>query len=219
MGEVIMDVIRPSHRQLGLVLLVGGVVSVGVLRGEPEPGNLTDKEKEALRQELQTMVKEDQDARNAAIQAKEPDAKLEKRIEEIVAKTTKRMKEIVGKFGWPGKSMVGEEGAHNAWLLVQHADRESAFQKQCLPLLEKAVKKGEASGKDLAYLTDRVLVADKKKQLYGTQFTMKDGELVPSPIEDEANVDKRRKEVGLETMAEYTKILKEVYKPKPPEKK
>jgi hypothetical protein len=88
-----------------------------------------------------------------------------------------------------------------------------------LPLLEKAVKQGEASGKDLAYLTDRLLVADMKKQLYGTQFTMKDGELVPSPIEDEANVDKRRKELGMETMAEYTKALRELYKGKEGEKK
>jgi hypothetical protein len=214
-----MDGLRPSHRQMCLVMFVGGVVSVGVLRGEPGPGNLTDKEKEALRQELQAMVKEDQDARNAMIQAKATDEKLLKRMEEIDTKNTKRMKEIVAKVGWPGKSLVGKEGADNAFLLVQHADRDGAFQKECLPLLEKAVKQGEASGKNLAYLTDRLLVADKKKQRYGTQFTRKDGEWAPFPIEDEANVDKRRKEVGLESMAEYTKALRELYKGSAEEKK
>jgi hypothetical protein len=200
-------------------VFVAAAACVGVLRAERETASLTDKEKEALRQELAAMVKEDQDARMAMIQAKAADAKLLKQVEEIDTKNTKRLKEIIAKIGWPGKSLVGEEGAHNAWLLVQHADRERAFQKECLPLLEKAVNQKEASGKDLAYLTDRLLVADNKKQLYGTQFTMKDGEWVPSPIEDEANVDKRRKELGMETMAEYTKALRELYRGKPGEKK
>jgi hypothetical protein len=201
-------------------VLVAGFACVGVLRAEREMASLTDEEKVTLRQELADMVKEDQDARMTMIQAKQPpNAVLVKRVEEIDTKNTKRMKEIIAKVGWPGKSLVGEVGAHNAWLLVQHADRDREFQKECLPLLEKAVKQKEASGKDLAYLTDRLLVADKKKQLYGTQFTMKDGEWVPSPIEDEANVDKRRKELGMETIAEYTKVLRELYKGKAGEKK
>jgi hypothetical protein len=62
-------------------------------------------------------------------------------------------------------------------------------------------------------------MGEGKKQLYGTQFTLKDGEFIPSPIEDEANIDKRRKEVGLDTLAEYTKTIREVYKKQTPEKK
>jgi hypothetical protein len=34
------------------------------------------------------------------------------------------------------------------------------------------------------------------------------------PIEDEANVDKRRAEVGLSTLAEYRELLKRIYFPK-----
>ena len=60
----------------------------------------------------------------------------------------------------------------------------------------------------MAYLTDRVLVAEGKPQRYGSQFFTVDGELKPRPIEDEANVDARRKEVGLGTMAQYTKLMK-----------
>jgi hypothetical protein len=54
-------------------------------------------------------------------------------------------------------------------------------------------------------------VAEKKKQRYGTQFRMTDGKLEPSPIEDEANVDRRRKEVGLPSLAEYRKTIEEIY--------
>jgi hypothetical protein len=89
------------------------------------------------------------------------------------------------------------------------------FQKRCLALLEKAVKAGDASARDLAYLTDRVLVGEGKKQVYGTQFRAVGGKLEPSPIEDEANVDRRRKEVGLGTLAEYKKALAETYRKKP----
>jgi hypothetical protein len=98
--------------------------------------------------------------------------------------------------------------------LVQHADQDRAFQKRCLKLLAEAVKKGEASPEHLAYLTDRVRVADKEKQVYGTQFHEVDGKMEPYPIEDEANVDGRRKEVGLPPLAEYRKMIEELYKPK-----
>ena len=79
--------------------------------------------------------------------------------------------------------------------------------------------KHEVSQRDLAYLTDRVLLAEGKKQIYGSQFQQKDGKLLPSPIEDEANVDKRRKEVGLNPLAEYAKQLAETYKSKDAGKK
>ena len=36
----------------------------------------------------------------------------------------------------------------------------------------------------------------------------------PYPIEDEANVDQRRKEVGLPPLAEYRKMIEGLYKPK-----
>jgi hypothetical protein len=186
------------------------------LLAEAEPA---PKINEELRKELADRVKEDQDARQAMIGSKTFNAEFVKKVEEIDKRNTAWLKGAIDKHGWPGNSLVGEEGAHNAWLLVQHADRDRPFQKRCLELLKGAVRKGEAAGKDLAYLTDRVLVGEGKKQLYGTQFTLKDGELAPSPIEDEANVDKRRKEVGLDTLAEYTKTMREFYKKQPPEKK
>jgi hypothetical protein len=76
------------------------------------------------------------------------------------------------------------------------------------------VKAGEASAADLAYLTDRVRVGENKEQVYGTQFRLVDGKWQPFPIEDEKNVDERRKEVGLSTLAEYRKTIEAVHKPK-----
>jgi hypothetical protein len=179
---------------------------------------------EALRKELKKRVKEDQDARNEFIKWLKEHPKSEAKpngappmmaqLEEIDRVNREWLKGLVEKHGWPGKSLVGKDGAHDAWLLVQHADKDHAFQKKCLDLIKDAAAKDEVSKTDLAYLTDRVLVAESKKQLYGTQFKEINGKLEPSPIEDEENVDRRRKEVGLPTMAEYRKQIESVYGPK-----
>ncbi len=161
----------------------------------------------AIRKELLALRDEDQAARNAMIKTDMKDEAAKKRVEEIDKKSTARMKEIIAKHGWPGNALVGEDGAHTAWLLVQHADKDPAFQKQCLALLEKAYKAGDATERDYAYLFDRVAVADGKPQRYGTQFM--NGK--PQPIEDEANVDARRKAIGLNTMAEYAQDMERMY--------
>ncbi|HEY7311706.1 MAG TPA: DUF6624 domain-containing protein [Gemmataceae bacterium] len=186
-------------------------VSVGMSGEKDNPAKPARNEE--LRRELLRRVKEDQDIRKEVLKAGSGETASRKMME-IDRKNTTRMKEILDQHGWPGKSLVGVDGAHAAWLLVQHADRDREFQKRCLKLLEKAVKADEAAGIDLAYLTDRVRVAENKKQVYGTQFEVKDGKLAPYPIEDEKNVDRRREEVGLPNLAEYRKTLEEVYKPK-----
>jgi Family of unknown function (DUF6624) len=87
-----------------------------------------------------------------------------------------------------------------------------------LPLVEAAYRQKKLQGQDYALLLDRVLVAEGKPQIYGTQAKnfdqWKGGEPVFDPIEDEANVDKRRAEVGLFPMAEYRRLLKQWYLPK-----
>jgi hypothetical protein len=203
-------------------LSIGGLLllfAAGSIAQVPQPAKTKTKLDEPLRKELLRMVKEDQEARAAIIHERQPDAAAVQKVQDIDKKNTARMKAIIDKHGWPGHSLVGKDGAHAAWLLVQHADKDRAFQKRCLQLLERAVQAKEATGVDLAYLTDRVRIGEDKKQVYGTQFREVDGKMEPFPIEDEANVEKRRKEVGLGSLAEYRKRLEEVYKKKPETKK
>ncbi|MCH8148566.1 MAG: hypothetical protein IH987_11315 [Planctomycetes bacterium] len=154
-----------------------------------------------LRDELLERMKEDQRIRF------EPDPNMSE-WRKIDKDNTAYMKKVIDKHGWPGKSLVGADGAMAAFLLVQHASPDTAFQERCLPLLRKAVEQGEARAPDMALLTDRVLVHAGKSQRYGSQFHTVDGQLVPFPIEDEANVDALRKEVGLRPLAEYAKQLR-----------
>jgi hypothetical protein len=119
----------------------------------------------------------------------------------VDAGNTARMKDIVTQIGWPTCSRVGEEAASHAWLLVQHADRDVEFQEHCLALM-KQEPPGEVLPRDMAMLEDRIRVNRNQPQLYGTQFRSVDGKPTLLPIEDEAHVDERRKQVGLGSLEE-----------------
>jgi hypothetical protein len=171
----------------------------------------------ALRSELLRRVEQDQAIRNELISkgVRNPDKAILARMQAIDTANTERMKAIVRQYSWPGPELVGRDGAEAAFLLVQHADH--AFQKEMLPLVEKAYRSGALSGQSYALLLDRVLVDEGKPQVYGTQAKRieewKGQEPVLAPIEDEANVDKRRAEVGLPPLSEYRETLKRLYFP------
>ncbi|MGB0715930.1 MAG: DUF6624 domain-containing protein [Phycisphaerae bacterium] len=128
-------------------------------------------------------------------------------LAEVDRKNTARMKQLVSEYGWLTRSMVGEDGMHAAWLLVQHADHDVDFQERCLRLMTIYLGSGEISTSDYAYLTDRVLVNRGQMQVYGTQFWSPNGKLEPRPIKEAAKVDERRKQMGLNSLAEYAASL------------
>jgi uncharacterized protein DUF6624 len=166
-----------------------------------------------LRQELLKRVKEDQSIRDEWIKsgAEHPDKAVVARMKEIDSDNQARIKTIIKRYGWPGPKLVGQDGADAAFLLVQHS--EHALQKKMLPFVKKAYESGEMSGQNYALLLDRVLVGEGKPQVYGTQAKLSGHEVVLDPIEDEANVDKRRAEVGLFPLSIYVKMLKQMYFP------
>jgi hypothetical protein len=114
-----------------------------------------------------------------------------------------RLSEIVKTSGWPDRTLVGDDGAHAAWLVLQHAPQ--ATQAEMLPLVRAAVAKHEARSSDLALLEDRVLADQGKPQLYGSQLEYPDagGLPTPKPIDNAACVDVRRAAVGLEPISDY----------------
>lgn len=151
----------------------------------------------ALALEIKQMFDEDQNMRRRDLKNPEGghwDKSLDKR-------NTERVKEIINEFGLLGASKIGVEGANNMYLLIQHADHDVAFQLQCLTLMQN-MPEGEFEKEDIAFLTDRTRVNQGLPQVYGTQFRQKDGKHVPEPIEDEMNVDVRRTEMGMGTLAE-----------------
>lgn len=171
-----------------------------------------------VRDELKARVKKDQDARFKMIEAQKKsdgnnvDSELLKELVEIDEDNTAWLEKQVEEHGWLGKTLVGEAGAGNAWLLVQHADRNREFQRKCLDLMNE-MPDGEVSKKNIAYLTDRVLAGEGKPQRFGTQITTVDGEFTVKEVEDPDNLNKRRAEVGLPPIEEYLEMVKRHYAP------
>lgn len=217
-----------SHQTSGivtwtcLVLMLG---SAAFADDEPPSERITAP---ALREQLLTRVEKDQDARRAAIgweakngvrgvvdenslseDEKVVHAELWAEVARIDAENTQWLKDIVSERGWLTYSDVGVDGGDAAWLILQHADADPALQRRCLNLMT-TLPKNEVSQTSVAMLTDRVLLAEGKNQIYGTQFVVRNGEWVPLRLEDSQNVDVRRAEVGLPPMAEYKALIEAI---------
>lgn len=108
---------------------------------------------------------------------------------------------ILDKYGWLGPDEVGEEGSMALFLVIQHAD--SLTQVTFFPLMQQAVKDNKARMEDLALLQDRILTTQGKPQIYGSQVHNENGKAAFFPIEDEANVNKRRAAAGLGPIEAY----------------
>jgi hypothetical protein len=152
----------------------------------------------ALREELIQMAARDQDVRNAGQKGDFS------KWREIDTANEARLKHIVGQYGWPTFSMIGVDGAHAAWLLAQHVDSDSAFQRKVLALMEPMVQQKQASGKDYAYLYDRT----HYPQRFGTQGScVSHQEWQPFEIEDIVHVDDRRHALGMSSLAAYARLF------------
>ena len=204
-----------SKRRLAveIVLILAVLVGVGAFIVSRGDGGREDLGSEPeLARELLAMEQRDQEARSRATKAvvlKDSDIGAE--ILRVDRANTKRLKEITDEFGWPGRTLVGERASRSAWILAQHADADLEFQKRALDLME-AMPEGEVIERDVAFLTDRVLVAEGKKQRYGTQLECRGGEVVGrTDIADEENVDARRAKVGMEPFDTYKRSWTESF--------
>jgi hypothetical protein len=114
------------------------------------------------------------------------------------------MRIVLHRYGWPGWHLVGEAGSHGAWLLLQHADKDTTLQRTALALLDRAVRARDASPQDYAYLTDRMRVAEGRPQVYGTQLQYDNqGCASIKTSESPAELDSRRASMGLSSVADY----------------
>jgi hypothetical protein len=209
----------------GLTALIFLACLVPIAIGQESTGRAPEDRVAAepeLARELLRRMEEDQTARRLWTESMQSSSakstsQLEKESAAIAAKVAavdqlnrRWLAETIERSGWPGKSRVGESAAHAAWLLVQHADADLPFQEKCLELM-KAAPLGEVAQVDIAYLTDRVLVARQRPQIYGTQCREMNGRFEPQECVEPESLDQRRLSVGLGPMSEYLQQMEEMY--------
>jgi len=196
----------------GTLVLV--LFSHGVLWGAPPTAASPAPTNKPLRLELLGMARDDQGMTGVIGSGgpSDPNDASRRLLESaVIQRLHARIQQIVAEYGWPGKALVGEDGAHAAWLIVQHSDEDLFFQKRCLELMRLAFKADEVTAHDLAYLTDRVLTGEGLPQMYGTQ-----GVGVLS-LDDEARVNLNRLALGLEPWRVFIEKRRNSYQPWLPE--
>lgn len=158
-----------------------------------------------LARELYDMGQQDSAIRHALAQAPHEAGLLQRLAVEDGARS-KRLAQIIGEKGWPTHSMVGAQATRGAWLVAQHAPPEQL--KRWLPLMQDAAGRHEINLPNLATSIDRVLVNDRHKQRYGSQFQARpDGVMQAEPIEDIARLDARRYSMGMSSFGQYLAVM------------
>jgi hypothetical protein len=169
----------------------------------------------ALRAELKQIWYDDQHLRGQTKNAGDPqeEAALWKKINALDSLNLIKVEKIFAQHGYPAKSKVGSRYSSVAFFVLQHSNL--ATMKKHYALIEKAYKAEDISSGDFALFYDRFKMWSGEKQRYGTQVTdqNQDGKWEFYPMEDEANVNKRRMEMGLPPLEEYAKHFNIEYKP------
>lgn len=177
----------------------------------PKRDDLRKLTEPALRNELARRVTADQRVR-APLLGGAPDKATIQAMLAVAADDLVWLKSIIARQGFPTPSMVGHQGVADAWLLVQHADSDPAFQSAVLKVLAARLQSGGIRRSDIALLTDRVLLAQGKPQRYGSQFERdRHGAFLPKPTEDMATVDQRRAAMDLMPLTAYRCMLTNSY--------
>lgn len=166
-----------------------------------------------VRNELLALEKVDQDARTRCTEGpveEQPKCFVEL-LSTVDTPNTKRLEAIFSKIGFPNTEKVGKDGLEAFMLVLQHAPNDD-LRVKCLKPIKKAFRNKEIPPMAYANFVDRLRLHQGKKQLYGSNFDLKNGKLVMSPTKDMKGLAKRRAKIGLPTLEEYMKVMSELYK-------
>jgi hypothetical protein len=169
---------------------------------------IAQKLNKKLAAQLAAIYKDDQRYRVAAIAAAKKDGAYSQQDDDLMKKqdiadraNLAKVEKIIAAYGYPSKSMVGVQNKV-VFMVVQHNDADA--QEKYLPLFIRAAETGELDRALLPLMIDRVRTDKGKPQLYGTQLhERKSGSVQIQAIEDEVNVNVRRKAAGLPPLEDY----------------
>jgi hypothetical protein len=132
---------------------------------------------------------------------------------------------LVARVGWPGRRLVGEDGADAAWLLLQHAGAgvrtldspaNRAFRRACVPLLEEAVRSGEAHPRHLAHTVDGIRSVEGDPPVYAVLssafVTDDEGVRLAAGVQAQ-DVDRSRRAIGLVALSVDLRLRSEGHPP------
>lgn len=167
----------------------------------------------ALKSELETIFSKDQTFRRIYLDAEKTLGKNSNEMAyfwEVVEAQDKvfqkKVTDIIDTYGWLSISQVGRLANATLWTVLQHGSVSS--KEKYAPLLKASVLRNESQAIHYARLIDRMLVNSDKAQRYGTQIDYDSHETATFfEIERPEYINKRRKELGLPTIQEFSKEI------------
>jgi hypothetical protein len=130
---------------------------------------------------------------------------LRRRMCGIDSDNTAWLKADLAANGWYRTSAFHPAASNAAWLMIQHADRDPAFQQEMLVMLEPLAAEGEIEPSNYAYLYDRIAVGENRPQRYGSQGRcVATGVWAPNDLENPEGVQALRDRFSMGSLAEYT---------------
>lgn len=117
----------------------------------------------------------------------------------------KKVKDILDVYGWPTKEMIGERGNWTICNVIQHSDNDVRI--QYLPMMRQAVMDKKLEPRFLVRAEDRIATERGDLQIYGGQmkYYPETKSFNLWPVFDPENIDKRRTEIGLDSIGIFLK--------------
>ena len=112
-------------------------------------------------------------------------------------------------YGYLGVTLLNSEMKDYMGIMTLHQDLD--FQLKHISKIEEAADNNECSLYIFAYLLDKIKVAQKEPQIFGSQlyYSEKDSLFKLYPVSQKTRVNERRKEYGLGRIEDYIKSFNE----------
>lgn len=113
----------------------------------------------------------------------------------------RKVKHLLDTYGWPTKEKAGERGNWTICNVLQHSD--NSVRLHYLPMMREAVKEEKLEPRFLVRAEDRIATEKGELQIYGGQmkYYPETKSFNLWPVFDPKNIDKRRTEIGLDSIA------------------
>lgn len=109
-----------------------------------------------------------------------------------------QIEKIISVYGYPTKKLAAEASVIPFYII---GFAPLNIREKYADVFTVAMYQGDISPKSYAFFIDKLKIAQKKKQVYGTQFYYdKQQNIIYYPSEDPDNLNKRRESVGLESI-------------------
>lgn len=163
-------------------------------------------ENKKLRKELLEMREKREELNTKISENVEENRKLIPAANQMGERHLLRVCQIIKETGWLTRDILKDDG-FNAFTFIITNNRAYQLQRELIPVLSEAAKKGYIGNPVLASLIDSIRVGSGLPQIFGTEATIRNDVIYLYPLLNEEKVDEWRKIYDLTPLANQIRGL------------